>query len=118
MEKIEIGPVEALKKRGFLNFRFKEQGIQRDGFVAFSGQHLVAYENRCRHLPVSLDYGDGNILSPDKKFFQCHTHGALYDPGSGYCVSGPCAGASLRKLDVMEENGKIYLLNSSGDFEG
>jgi nitrite reductase/ring-hydroxylating ferredoxin subunit len=38
----------------------------------------------------------------------CATHGALYEPTTGHCAGGPCRGGRLRKIAVVEHDGKIY----------
>ena len=39
-------------------FDYTEVGIPRQGFLARLEDGWVAYENRCRHLPISLDMED------------------------------------------------------------
>ena len=45
---------------------------------------------------------------------QCQTHGAIYEPDTGLCVRGPCAGASLFALEIVEENGVVWFMEESG----
>lgn len=59
---------------------------------------LFAYVNRCPHMPLSLDYGDGEFFDETHQWLICRNHGAVFDPKTGRCVSGPCCGASLEKL--------------------
>ncbi len=66
--------------------------------VRWQGE-LHVWVNRCAHIPVPLDYDDGEFLHPNLKMIACKVHGALYDPASGQCVSGPCRGDSLDGLD-------------------
>jgi nitrite reductase/ring-hydroxylating ferredoxin subunit len=101
--------LEELKQQRSFRFSYEEEGIQRDGFLAWVDGQVVAYENICRHLPLSLDYGDGRFFTPDGKQFVCHTHGAVYEPLTGLCVAGPCAGASLKKLEVEVIDGEVWL---------
>jgi nitrite reductase/ring-hydroxylating ferredoxin subunit len=70
---------------------------------------IVAYRNLCRHLPVPLDGGTGELLTDDGAHLICGTHGALYRLGDGLCVEGPCEGASLEPLCVRVEAGRIYV---------
>lgn len=70
---------------------------------------FVAYLNRCRHLSVPLDYGDGEVLDESGKLFQCRTHGALFRPKDGLCVSGPCEGLSLVPVEVLESDKGVHL---------
>ena len=60
--------------------------------------------NRCPHLGVPLDWGDGRCLTDDGRLLICAMHAALFDPDSGDCLSGPCAGKALQRLpDVAPE---------------
>jgi nitrite reductase/ring-hydroxylating ferredoxin subunit len=70
---------------------------------------IVAYRNLCRHLPVPLDVGTGRVLSADRTHLVCATHGATYRLRDGYCVKGPCEGLSLRRLQVREDRGDLYV---------
>jgi nitrite reductase/ring-hydroxylating ferredoxin subunit len=105
-----IARLEELKRKGALKFVFREEGIQRNGFVAWFEGQVVAYENVCRHIPITLDYGDDEFFTGDRKHFICQTHGATYEPLTGLCVAGPCVGASLRKLGVVVEGETVRLV--------
>lgn len=61
---------------------------------------LHAYWNVCRHLPVPLDGGLGQL--PEGPSLVCLTHGARFRGLDGYCESGPCEGASLFTLACGE----------------
>jgi nitrite reductase/ring-hydroxylating ferredoxin subunit len=69
-----------------------------------------AYLNRCRHLPIPIDAGSRNFLSPDGEYLVCGTHGALYRRDDGYCVVGPCQHLALEPLALEEdEQGVLYI---------
>jgi nitrite reductase/ring-hydroxylating ferredoxin subunit len=70
---------------------------------------IVAYRNLCRHLPVPLDGGTGELLSDDGAHLVCGTHGATYRLRDGYCVDGPCEGLALHRLRVREDGGDLYV---------
>ena len=96
-----------------ISFHFVRAGKKVSAFVArFQGQYL-AYENVCRHLPVSLDYGDDRFFTRDGRHFLCQTHGAIYEPISGLCVRGPCEGDSLEKLSIELRDGVIHLVEDN-----
>ena len=76
---------------------------------------LVAYRNLCRHLPVPLDGGTGELLSDDRRHLVCGTHGATYRIHDGYCVDGPCEGMFLFALDVRVEDGGVYVSLPAGE---
>jgi nitrite reductase/ring-hydroxylating ferredoxin subunit len=78
-----------------------------EGLVIRYEGRLHAFRNLCRHQPLSLDYGDGDFLTEDGKYLLCRNHGALFQPDSGFCVSGPCSGASLTSYPVEEAEGRI-----------
>lgn len=105
---IRLISVEDLRAQGTFRFSFEEQGISREGFAAWFEGEVFAYENLCRHLPLSLDYGDGRFFSADGTHFVCQTHGALYEPRGGMCVAGPCPGTRLRKLEIEVREGVVW----------
>jgi nitrite reductase/ring-hydroxylating ferredoxin subunit len=92
-----------------LKIYFQRSGKMVEGFLACYQGKIVAYENECRHLPVSLDYGLGRFFTRDGKFFICQTHSALYDPLTGLCTDGPCVGEKLRPIRIRVAGGKIWL---------
>lgn len=94
-------------KRAF-KFTYRQEGISREGFVALFNGEVVAYENVCRHLPISLDYGDAHFFNPAQTHFICQTHGATYEPLTGKCIAGPCVGASLKPLKIEVINDEIW----------
>jgi len=101
-----------LKPGETFKFRFVRQKKYVDGFLANFEGRLVAYENECRHIPISLDYGDNEFFSQDQKTFICKSHGALYDPLSGACLRGPCGGQSLKPLDIETVGGEVFVLGA------
>ena len=69
----------------------------------------VAYRNMCRHLPVPLDGGTGQLLSDDRAYLVCGTHGATYRLRDGLCIEGPCKGLALHPLRVWREGDDLYV---------
>jgi nitrite reductase/ring-hydroxylating ferredoxin subunit len=89
-------------------FQFRDAaGLPSEGLVIRYGGRLHAFKNLCRHQPLSLDYGDGDFLTEDGRYLLCRNHGALFEPDTGLCVSGPCSGASLFVYPVEEAGDKI-----------
>lgn len=74
-----------------------------EGFLIRHGGAFRAYVNQCCHWPVPLDLGDGDFYYAAIDRITCKTHGATYEPGTGFCDSGPCAGARLRRLRLRAE---------------
>lgn len=67
---------------------------------------IHAYRNRCPHVGVGLDWGDGRCLREANQLI-CAMHGALFAADTGRCFSGPCAGDSLERVAVRVEDGRI-----------
>lgn len=104
----------AVSKRGFEDrtargFNTLLGGRLFEGVVIRKGASFHAYQNLCKHLPVTLDLRDGDFLTHDKERLICRSHGAIYEIETGLCTSGPCVGASLRKLDVVEEENRLVI---------
>lgn len=91
-------------------FEFQREGISREGFVANYNGKLVAYENRCRHLPLKLDPDDSRFFSEDGRHFVCQNHGALFEPSTGLCIRGPCEGLNLFPLKIEARDGAVWLV--------
>jgi nitrite reductase/ring-hydroxylating ferredoxin subunit len=75
--------------------------------LRFEGR-VVAYMNRCAHVPTEMDWQPGEFLDSDRRFILCSMHGALYEPTTGQCIGGPCAGGRLMGIDVVEKAGQVY----------
>jgi nitrite reductase/ring-hydroxylating ferredoxin subunit len=92
--------------------------FQSTGFVIrFSGL-VHGYVNRCPHAGTELDWQPGEFFEEAQLYLVCSTHGALFEPSTGFCVAGPCRGASLSRLPVREENGQVYLVERAPDDKG
>ncbi|WP_428492060.1 Rieske (2Fe-2S) protein [Rhodopila sp.] len=71
--------------------------------------HLVAYRNVCPHMGIELDWEAERLLTPSGRYLQCTGHGAWFDPASGHCLGGPCAGESLTALAVLFRDDMVVL---------
>lgn len=69
-----------------------------EGFIVHYHGQYYAYVNRCPHLPLPLDFGDGEFFDESRQWIVCRNHGAVFEPASGRCVEGPCYGAHLERL--------------------
>ncbi len=78
------------------------------GFALRVDGRVVAYVNRCAHVPVEMDWQPGEFLDADRAFIVCAIHGAHYDPASGRCAGGPCGGGRLMPIAVEERDGEVY----------
>jgi nitrite reductase/ring-hydroxylating ferredoxin subunit len=69
---------------------------------------VVAYLNRCLHVPAEMDWQQGEFLDSSKQFILCATHGAAYEPQTGRCAGGPCGRGRLTVIDIVERDGQVY----------
>lgn len=90
------------QSRGFSVAENKLLLVRRDGQV-------YAYQNRCPHRGVSLEWQPDQFLDHSNSMIQCAMHGALFLIESGECVAGPCAGQSLKALACREDSRGIWV---------
>jgi nitrite reductase/ring-hydroxylating ferredoxin subunit len=83
-------------------------GEDTTGFVVRYGGSVYGYLNRCAHVPIELDWAEGEFFESSGLYLMCSTHGAIYDPETGRCAGGPCRGGRLRPLALIERDGKLY----------
>ncbi|MCV2354481.1 Rieske 2Fe-2S domain-containing protein [Paucibacter sp. B2R-40] len=106
---IALCPSEELLERGrahsFDVLQYRQPA--RAFALRFEGQ-VVAYLNRCAHVPTEMDWQEGEFLDGDKQFIMCSIHGAVYDPLTGRCVTGMCGRIGLTKIEVQEREGQVY----------
>lgn len=100
-------------ERKCVRFDLPERGERVSGFVLRYNEFIRAYINRCAHVPVELDWNEGDFFDLTGHYLLCATHGAHYEPDSGRCVLGPCRGKHLEPLAVAERDGNIYLIIES-----
>ncbi len=82
---------------------------EKSAFVIRYAGRVYGYVNRCAHIGIEMDWLPGEFFDVSGLYLVCATHGATYLPGSGECIAGPCRGARLTQLEVVELDGNIYL---------
>lgn len=103
-----VGQVGELAHGESKKFTLRCGGIGVEAFLISYEGSLHAYLNRCRHIALSLDWLDNQFFSEDKRFLICANHGATYEPKTGECIWGPCAGAWLQGVPLEIEGQKIF----------
>lgn len=92
-----------------LRFMVDWHGRPAPAFVIRHQGVAHAFLNQCGHVPVELDWQEGDFFDADGVYLICSTHGALYSPKDGRCVSGRCSGKGLTSLPVEERDNRICL---------
>lgn len=108
-----ICAADAVTEQGAgVRFEIERWGEKQPAFVVRYRGQARAYLNRCGHVPVELDWQPGQFFDDTRLYLICSTHGALYDPASGRCVGGRCAGRGLVPLHIEEHDGQIYWMEA------
>lgn len=107
-----IGPSEALPERGTgLRFDVVVEGEDVPAFAVRVNGRVHAYLNQCAHIPIELDWKEGEFFDISGSYIICATHGAWYRPDDGVCLGGPCVGKRLTKVPVREDEGRVFWLD-------
>ena len=109
----DIKPGESLK------FLLPIRGADEECFLINFGGEFHAYVNRCRHVPMPMDWVDNQFFAEDGAYLMCQTHNAYYEPVSGECIAGPpsACGKSLYRVLTEIEDGVIYARPPTQEFE-
>lgn len=108
-EFIPICDTSALEERG-KGIRFPVMAGSEDatGFVVRFNGLVHGYLNRCAHVPMELDWNEGDFFESSGLYLICATHGAVYAPETGRCEGGPCRGRSLRRIEITEKDNQVF----------
>lgn len=91
-----------------IRFPLTAGGEDGTGFVIRYNGIAHAYLNRCAHVPIELDWNEGQFFESSGLFLMCSTHGAIYAPETGKCEGGPCRGGRLRPIVIVERDNQIF----------
>lgn len=106
---IFICEAAALEERGKgVRFPVTAGGENTTGFVVRYNGVTHAYLNRCAHVPIELDWSEGEFFESSGLYLMCSTHGAIYGPATGRCEGGPCRGGRLRTIMVIERDNQVF----------
>jgi nitrite reductase/ring-hydroxylating ferredoxin subunit len=104
-----IGAADALQEGGKgIRFPVTVSGVAGTGFVVRYQGKAYGYLNRCAHVPIELDWAEGEFFESSGAYLMCATHGALYAPDSGRCAGGPCRGGTLRPIALVEREHQLF----------
>lgn len=83
-------------------------GEDATGFAVRYNRTAYAYLNQCAHVPIELDWTEGEFFESTGLYLMCSTHGAIYMPATGRCAGGPCRGGGLRPIMVVERDNQVF----------
>lgn len=108
MSQHDLCALEDIREPGSRGFELDCNGKEAVRlFVVRKDGLLAAYRNRCPHTGAPLEWLPDQFLDMDDSFIQCAIHGALFRPEDGYCLRGPCVGASLESLELEVLDGRL-----------
>ncbi len=77
------------------------------GFVVRKDGQVAGYVDRCPHQGFPLAIELDRYLTRDGSLIMCGWHGAVFEPLTGVCTGGPCAGGRLTPWPVQAVGGII-----------
>ena len=78
-------------------------------FIIKNEGEVHAYLNACPHRNIPLEWQENDFFDQSKDYLQCATHGALFLPHNGYCITGPCIQKSLSAIAVQIIDERIHI---------
>ncbi len=84
--------IDEIPENGAKVFTFGTTEDPFEFFIQRIGDAVHAYRNLCPHIALPLDWRPGVFMDPQRKFFLCANHGAVFRPEDGLCFAGPCRG--------------------------
>jgi nitrite reductase/ring-hydroxylating ferredoxin subunit len=116
--RLKIANLNELANGESKKFILRHSNRITEAFLIKKNDQHFAYLNLCRHWTVGLDFDDNDFFSEDKEWLLCKNHGAIYDPITGICESGPCGGAALYQVPLEQKGRFIYAVLDKIDWGG
>jgi nitrite reductase/ring-hydroxylating ferredoxin subunit len=115
----KVARADSLKSGESMKFMLPIRGTDEECFLINFGGEFHAYVNRCRHVPMAMDWVDNQFFAEDGRYLMCQTHNAYYEPASGECIAGPptACGKYLYRVLTEIEDGVIYARPPHEEFE-
>ena len=111
---VVIGAAGILRPGETRKFLLPAAGEPVEAFVVNFRGELHAYVNRCRHVPMTMDWFENRFLDESGEHIVCATHGGLYRPDTGECVAGPPAGKALTRVPLRVEGDRLIATVPAG----
>ena len=107
--------LDDLADRSGKGFGFGGGGERFEMFIVRRGGPGVRVRQclSARADPPSTGRPTGS-LTRDRENLLCATHGARFRIEDGFCVAGPCPGASLTPVPVAVEDGNVVVAGPVG----
>lgn len=70
---------------------------------------LRGFLDVCPHQGRSLEFAPGEYLLDERGVLICPHHGASFELSGGACLSGPCAGDRLARVEIELDGERVLL---------
>ena len=117
--RFRVCPVAAIAPGKSIKFMLPVRGADEECFAINFHGHYHAYVNRCRHVPMAMDWIDNQFFAERGRYLMCQTHNAYFEPASGECIAGPpsACGKFLYRVPLEIDDGVIYARPPEQEFE-
>jgi len=109
MKDWQVAKLDDIADPGALEFTTGKGDWPFRGVVVRWQGEVHAYANVCPHQGHPLNILPDGFFTPDKTRLICTSHGALFDPATGDCTFGPCAGDHMRRLKCRVVEGEVWV---------
>jgi nitrite reductase/ring-hydroxylating ferredoxin subunit len=116
--RFKVARLGDLKPGESMKFLLPIRGADEECFLINFNGEFHAYVNRCRHVPMPMDWVDNQFFAEQGRYLMCQTHNAYYEPGSGECIAGPSSacGKFLYRVPLEIKNEVIYATAPQDEF--
>ena len=101
--------LDDLEATGAKGITLGEWPKAREFIVVRDGAQVRAFKNRCPHNSGTLETVPDRFFDADRENLVCSTHGARFRVADGVCISGPCRGEALTKVEIEIVGGDVRL---------
>ena len=106
---VGVGCASDLEEKGKAILFESGNSNGKPGFVVKFNGEIYAYINSCPHTGSELDWDIGEFFDADGEALICATHGALFEPHTGLCFSGPCVNQRLISVPLKLVGKEIFV---------
>jgi nitrite reductase/ring-hydroxylating ferredoxin subunit len=107
MSLVQLCRLEDIAVPGAIELNWGESDWPLSFFVVRIDGEVYGYLNRCPHAGHELNLRPNDFLTREGDLIMCRSHGAQFRIDDGFCVAGPCPGASLKSIGVDVVDGFV-----------
>lgn len=114
-DETRLTTVETVQREGSWLFTVEDEyGADDEVILVPCEEGVRAWVNRCPHETQRLDRGFGAAIRNGEVV--CPKHGSMFETCSGDCDNGEAAGTTLVSVEVVVEDGDVFLADEDFKF--